>query len=142
MHFHLCKYALNLIINLNIRKIMQSLNLNSLSMRVRCLRKVSNLTQEEVAKRIGITLYSYRFFEEGIKKLEASVVKRLSDLFAQDLDNVDSEVVLRNEKGELTQIIVKKERKEFIYNFLVNFLKLNNAVKASFTQLIKDTASL
>ena len=110
----------------------------ALGMRVKALRKISKLSQANVAEKIGITLHYYILFEDDRLQLEASTIKKLSDLFGEDLLNIESDIVLRDENAELTKILVKKDRQIFIYNFIKEFVKLEDSAQDLVAQLIKD----
>lgn len=54
------------------------------------LRVEKNLSQDEVAKRIGIGRNSYISFEQGKKELKFSEIIKLSDIFGISLENIKS----------------------------------------------------
>jgi transcriptional regulator with XRE-family HTH domain len=122
--------------NKEIKFDMENINQKSLGTRVRALRKIARLSQEEVAKRIDISFHHFKVFEEGLKNLDEEAIIKLSQIFSEDLLKLDSEIVLCSKDNQLTKIIVKRENKHFIYEFLQNFIKLDSSLKNSLLQII------
>ncbi len=110
----------------------------ALGMRVKALRKISRMSQANVAEKIDISLNHYILFEDDRLQLEETTIKKLSDLLGEDLLNIDSDIVLRDENAELIKISVKKDRQIFIYNFIKKFITLEDSTKDLVIQLIKD----
>lgn len=54
--------------------------------RIRELRKVSHITQEQLATRIGVTKQAISQYERGIRQPEYETLEALADFFNVDLD--------------------------------------------------------
>ncbi len=116
---------------------MENINQTLLATRVKALRKIARLSQEEVASKLGITLYNFKTFEEGTKKLDGASVVKLSTLFNQDLTGIDSEIILSGKNHKLTKIMVKRENRYFINEFVREFIKIDASAQEAMVQIIQ-----
>ncbi|SHI91898.1 DNA-binding transcriptional regulator, XRE-family HTH domain [Parasporobacterium paucivorans DSM 15970] len=51
-----------------------------------------NLTQDELADMLGVTVRTYQYIEHGKRKPSYDVIIKLQDIFKQDITNLLSEV--------------------------------------------------
>jgi transcriptional regulator with XRE-family HTH domain len=110
----------------------------SLNLRVRALRKIAKLSQEEVADKIGMSIYNYKNFEEDGKEIDQELIFKLSELFDQSLITADSEIIISSQNHHLVGISVKKEKKNLISEFVQEFIKLNTNQKDLFIKIIHE----
>ena len=116
---------------------MQNVDHKLLATRVKALRRISRLSQEEVALRLGATLYHFKALEEGSKNFNETEIIKLSDIFDEDLSKIDSEIVLAGRNHRLIKVGVKKENRPFINEFLKNFVRLDSQLQESIVQIIQ-----
>ena len=117
---------------------MENNSSNALGTRVKALRKISRFSRVEVAEKIGITLHYYTLFEDDRIQLDEAVIKKLSNLFKEDLTSINAEILIRDENSKLIKIPVKKDRQIFIHDLVKEFIKLEDSVQDLVLQLIKD----
>ena len=55
---------------------------------LKVIRKESNLTQEDVARMLGLTRQAYSHKEKGIRKFSIEEALALSDIFNTDVRNI------------------------------------------------------
>jgi transcriptional regulator with XRE-family HTH domain len=116
---------------------MQNLDQKLLATRVKALRRIARLSQEEVASKLGVTLYHYKAFEDGSKIVGEEEIVKLSDIFHEDLSVIDSEVLLLGKNHQLTRIKVKRENRSFINEFVKSFIKLDSSSQELLVQIIQ-----
>lgn len=58
----------------------------SISKRLRKLRKENNMTQEDVAKKLGITRAAVGLYEQGKRNVDNETLMKLSDIFGVSVD--------------------------------------------------------
>jgi transcriptional regulator with XRE-family HTH domain len=116
---------------------MQNVDQKLLATRVKALRRISRFSQDEVALKLGITLYHFKAFEDGSKILSQEEIIKLSDIFHEDLSRIDSEVLLLGKNHQLTRVNVKRDNRYFINEFVKNFIKLDSSLQESLVQVIQ-----
>ena len=52
------------------------------------LRKKNNLSQEELADKIGVTRQAYGFYESGMAKPPLDKAKKLADIFGVSIEDI------------------------------------------------------
>lgn len=116
---------------------MENVDQKLLSSRVKALRRIARYSQEEVASKLGISLYNYKHFEEGSKTLSEEGIVILSKLFHQDLAKIDCEIILAGQNHQLTRVRVKKENRYFINEIARDFIKLDLKAQELVVQIIQ-----
>lgn len=59
---------------------------NFLHVRIRTLRKKSHITQEKMARRLGISRRTYANYERGIHAMPVEILVCIADMFGTSLD--------------------------------------------------------
>jgi transcriptional regulator with XRE-family HTH domain len=59
-----------------------------LGMNLKRLRKSSGLTQDEVAKKLGITQSAYAHYENGIRKVEAEKIPTIAQILGVEIADI------------------------------------------------------
>ena len=81
-----------------------------LSDRLKSLRKEVDLTQEDMAKKIGITKSAYGYYEQGKTIPDAYTLEKLADIFGVSTDYLLGKTDLRNYNDYKPTITEKDER--------------------------------
>ncbi len=81
-----------------------------LSDRLKELRKESNYTQEDMAKKIGITKSAYGYYEQEKTIPDAFTLEKLADIFNVSTDYLLSKTELRNYSDYHPTLTAKDER--------------------------------
>lgn len=67
---------------------MEGLMMEQIKNRLRDLREDSDMTQQQVAEKIGITQRKYSYIETGIQQLTADVLVPLAQLYNVSIDYI------------------------------------------------------
>lgn len=71
---------------------------NTLADKLKKLRKIAGLTQEEVGNHISITRQGYQYYESGVREPDITRLKKLADLYHVPLiDLISENVFIRRE---------------------------------------------
>ncbi|WP_276917457.1 helix-turn-helix domain-containing protein [Aneurinibacillus aneurinilyticus] len=88
------------------------------------LRKLNNLTQSEVAKKIGVSRSAYANYESGNREPDYETLQKISSFYEVSVDYLLGKVDERNkqlrEAGEEAINAFVKEKMDNIYNLLHN----------------------
>ena len=109
-------------------------------MRIRLRRQVMNLTQEQLAKLLGLTFQQIQKYEKGLNRISASrlwdiaqVLQTSIDFFYEDIDDQTAALSPRQKTAESEEFIshlVNPMDTTKAVTLVKNFFKINNRAAA------------
>ena len=79
---------------------------------IRNIRKILNLSQGEVAKKIGITAQQIHKYEHGVNRISTSTLLQMANIFNVDIGVLTGELPSSVKKEN----VISEARKDFKYN--------------------------
>ncbi len=105
---------------------------NILKIRLKTLRSELKLTQEDIAKKVGLTKSAYGYYEQGKTIPDAQMIAKLSEIF-----NVTSDYLLGISNAKSNNIINKKDDTKTDERILNIINKIKNMDEKSKEKAIK-----
>lgn len=91
---------------------------------IKVIREEAKMTQEDLAKKVGVTAATISLYESGLRKPEMDKIKLISSalgtsealLLGIEADNADIDLALRSEKLDINEINMVKNYIKLIRN--------------------------